>query len=164
MVHTKPAGEILALTNLERQGYQTYLPQLALEARAPQSRERVVPLFPRYLFLRLNEGCQSLAPVRSSFGVSTIVRFGAAYALVPDAVIEGLRARADRVTGLHKLAPRPALAAGTAVRITGGAFEGLDGIFEREAGAERVIVLLRLLGREVQVGVPAHLVLPGYAA
>src|SRR5262245_51547692 len=94
LVHTKPAAEKTAQVNLERQGYEVYLPRLARpERRSGRLRERVVALFPRYLFLRLRDGVQSLGPVRSSIGVDGIVRFGARFAIVPEEVVGGLRAR-----------------------------------------------------------------------
>ena len=58
----------------------------------------------------------------------------------------------------------PLLTSGSGVKITMGAFDGLEGIFEREAGAERVIVLLKLLGRDTSVRVPARFVIPSQVA
>jgi transcriptional antiterminator RfaH len=161
VVHTKAAAETLAQANLERQGYVVYLPRLAQSVLwRRQRRERIVPLFPRYLFLRLKEGCQPFAPVRSSIGVSGVVRFGSRYAVVADAVLARLRAREDALTGLHRLAEPAPLTSGAAVLIAAGPFDGLEGIFQREDGAERVIVLLKLLGQDTPVRVPAGWVLP----
>jgi hypothetical protein len=44
------------------------------------------------------------------------------------------------------------------VRISQGAFDGLEGLFERAAGADRVVVLLRLLGQNAPVCVPADFI------
>lgn len=41
-----------------------------------------------------------------------------------------------------------------------GAFEGLQGIFERDAGNERVVVLLKLLGQDAVVRVPGRFLTP----
>jgi transcriptional antiterminator RfaH len=165
LIHTKPARENLAEANLQRQGYRVELPRLQhIVQRQGQCRECITPLFPRYLFLQLREGQQSLGPVRSSVGVSDIVRFGADYAIVPDRIIFALRQRADPNTGLHQLRAPPKLARGATVHITMGPFEGLDGVFEREAGPDRVVVLLHLLGQQAPVRVPADLVVAGYAA
>jgi transcriptional antiterminator RfaH len=161
LVHTKASAEAVAQLNLERQGYETYVPRL-LQARGWHGprRERIVPLFPRYLFLRLREGCQALAPVRSSAGVSDVVRFGASYAVVADEVIAGLRSRADPLTGFHRLNSVGSFVRGAAVRLAAGPFDGLEGIFQRQDGEERAVVLLRLLGQETPVRVPAEWVLP----
>jgi transcriptional antiterminator RfaH len=95
--------------------------------------------------------------VRSTLGVANVVRFGAHFATVPDEIIRQLREREDPQTGLHTLHPPP-VAPGTAVRITAGVFAGLEAVFEREEGADRVVVLLSLLGQKRQVRFPAELV------
>jgi transcriptional antiterminator RfaH len=160
LVLTKPAHEDLAERNLQRQGYEVYLPRLLRPARGEKTHDRIVPLFPRYLFLHLHAGLQALAPVRSSIGVAGVVRFGSSYGIVPDGVIEDLRMREDPQTGLHALRDPPPPVPGSPVRVSGGPFDGLDAVFVRDAGAERVIVLLRLLGRETPVGISARFVSP----
>lgn len=161
LIHTKPSGEVLALTNLQRQGYHVYLPRLLQTVRRGGRRyERIGPLFPRYLFLQLNEGQQSLRPVTSTVGVACIVRFGSRHAVVPDEVISDLQAAADGESGLHRLTRDAALAPGALVRIQRGPFDGLEGVFQREAGADRVVILLSLLGQNAPVCVSADLVVP----
>jgi transcriptional antiterminator RfaH len=156
LIYTKPASEALALENLARQRYEIYLPRVVQSVRRGGRRhERVMALFPRYLFLRLREGQQALGPVASTVGVAGIVRFGSQYTIVPERVISDLQARADPVTGLHRLSCGMKLQPGVAVRIRLGPFDGLEGVFEREAGADRVVVLLRLLGQSAPVCVPA---------
>jgi transcriptional antiterminator RfaH len=164
LIHTKPLCEGLAQTNLERQAYQVYLPRATQAVRCNGHwQDRIVALFPRYLFLRLSEGRQSLGPVRFTTGVANVVRFGSKYTIVPDAVIRDLLARADAVTGLHRLGRASRLAPGTPVRIRRGPFDGLEGVFEREAGADRVVVLLNLLGQAVSAHVPGDSVRPHFA-
>lgn len=159
LIHTKPLAERLAQANLERQGYSTYLPQVRQSQPCRELREqRVAALFPRYLFLRLAIGEQSLQPIHSTIGVSNIVRFGMRCALVRDVVIEELRSRADPITGMHTLRPSTRFARGTRVRIKAGPFCGIDGIFERAEGAARVTILLTLLGEERPLQFPSELV------
>ena len=141
LVHTKPSGEALAQANLQRQGYEVYFPRAVHSVRrGGRWLERVVALFPRYLFLRLNEGYQALNPVRSTLGVAGVVR-GAFVALSRSPLGRGAR-----------------FTPGAAVTVHCGPFSGVNGIFERAAGAERVVVLLRLLGRDASVCVPADAV------
>jgi transcriptional antiterminator RfaH len=160
LIHTKPAGEAVALQNLERQRYEVYLPRIVQSLRRAERRfERIAPLFPRYLFLRLNEGQQALAPVASTVGVASIVRFGSRYTIVPDGVVSELQARADPESGLHRLNCESRLTPGAAVRVRMGPFEGLEGVFERAAGADRVVVLLNLLGQAAAVCVSRESIL-----
>jgi transcriptional antiterminator RfaH len=165
LVHTKPSCEAVADVNLRRQGYEVYFPRAISGARRRgRSREQVVALFPRYLFLRLDEGRQPLGPVRSTTGVAGIVRFGFSYAIVPEAVIRGLRAREDADTGLHRVDRAFEFVPGMPVQVQAGPFDGLEGIFEREAGTDRVVVLLKLLGQSASVHIPTDSLVPADAA
>lgn len=157
LIFSKPAGEATAKTNLERQGYRVYYPRL-LQRALLRGRwiDRIVALFPRYLFVQLDVSNQSLAPVRSTLGVANIVQFGAQSAIVPDGIVTALVERADPESGLHRLGRTKAFAPGSLVSVVGGAFDGLNGIFEREAGSARVVVLLELLGHSTSVSIPAQ--------
>jgi transcriptional antiterminator RfaH len=161
LIHTKSGREAAAESNLVRQGYQVYYPRLSKPTRlGGRWVTQAVSLFPRYLFLRLAVGHQAIGPVRSTVGVSSIVRFGHSYAVVPDGVVEDLRVRSDPATGLHNLTAHLTLKPGSGVRIVTGPFEGLEGVFRRECGEERVVLLLGLLGRETSVELPAAFVVP----
>jgi transcriptional antiterminator RfaH len=161
LILTKPANEHVAQVNLERQGYRVYYPRL-LRPSLYRGRwiERIVSLFPRYLFVQLDAAARSLAPVRSTLGVANIVRFGADAAVVPATVVDGLIRCADPETGLHRLKNPPSFEPGAPVRVIAGAFEGLQGIFERDVGSERVVILLKLLGQDAAVRVPSRFVVP----
>lgn len=73
LVHTKIRQEAVALANLQRQGFECFLPLIWVE-KLRRGNLQVVqePLFPRYLFIRLGMGAesQSWAPIRSTLGVS----------------------------------------------------------------------------------------------
>ncbi len=162
LVHAKPHGEDTAQVNLGRQGYEVYLPRVRKLARyAGRWRERIGPLFPRYLFVRLDEGRDDFRPIHSTLGVAALVRFGSSCAIVPESVIRELRNRADPESGLHRLAPRSTFASGSRVRLLSGPLEGLEGVFECESGSDRVTVLLHILGRQTAVRVPEELVCVG---
>lgn len=165
LIHTKPLSEALARAHLARQGYAIYLPRLLETSKQRQRRiERITALFPRYLFLRLDEGAQSLKPAHSTAGVASVVRFGSRYANVADEVIDSLRGREDPDRGLHRLGEPARLKSGAPVTLTGGVFAGLDAIFEHEVGSERASVLLSILGHETRVQVSAELVAAERAA
>jgi len=146
-IYTRPRQERRALVNLERQGFQCFLP----EVRRPRS-ERVEPLFPRYLFLEAQPAEQSLAPIRSTRGVTGLVRFGERIATLPTRVMQAIRSRIDPETGLvrgESLDLRP----GERVRVLSGPLAGTEAIFRAGSGPERVRVLMDLLGRQTTVEV-----------
>lgn len=164
LVLTKPCAEKVAELNLERQGYRVYYPRLLRPSLSRgRWKDRIVSLFPRYLFIQLDATCQSLAPVRSTVGVASIVCFGARTAVVSDAIIAALMHKADPQSGLHEL-QCPLFEVGSAVRVLTGAFAGLEGIFERQDGQDRVVILFQMLGREARVNLPAGFVAPERAA
>ncbi len=145
-VFCKQRGEETAEANLGNQGYTVYLPRLLTQhRRAGKWVDRLDPLFPRYLFLQPRDAAQSLAPVRSTLGAVGLVRFGGQPATMSNALIEELRARLDPATGMH--ARRTVFKPGTIVKFVEGPFSGLEGIFSKETGEERVIVLLDMLGK-----------------
>jgi len=163
LVFTKAGGEQIARVNLERQGYGVYYPRLTRTALyRGRWVERIVALFPRYLFVQMDPARQSLAPVRSTLGVVRIVSFGSEATAVPDAIVNTLKAREDPQTGLHRLAGAR-LQPGSPVKLTAGVFGGLEGVFECEIGNDRAIVLLDLLGRNTSVHVPSQFVVPAVA-
>lgn len=159
-VLTKPRSEMLACEHLQRQGFECRLPRTRRVMRSVSGMiDRIEPLFPRYLFLRADTTCQDLSRVRSTRGVSGLVRSGVVPVHVPEHVIASLDARAEPHTGLIKL-DAPLLVEGQRVRVTEGPFGGLEAIFKARTGAERVILLVKLLGEICRVEVPLrHLAL-----
>lgn len=155
LVYTKPQQERLALENLERQGYQSYLPLVRVRRRRQGRYVKLVePMFPRYLFMHLSDESDNWGPIRSTIGVSNLVRFGALPARVPDDLIRALRAREDD-QGLQKIEPKE-LRPGDRVRIVEGVMAGYEAIFEAGTGRERVSLLLEIANTTARVQVSSH--------
>ena len=116
------------------------------------------PMFPRYLFIHLNSQTDNWAPIRSTLGVVSIVRFGRAAARVPDLLIKAMKLRED-ANGIQVL-PVEEYAPGIRVRITQGSFAGYEGIFQAATGRDRVAVLLDVLGRNARTTVDSSSIEP----
>ena len=146
-IHTKPRQETLAAENLHRQEFEIYLPRIKQTHRyRHQWRDRIEPLFPRYLFIRLDLGKDNIAPIRSTRGVAKLVSFSGLPTTVPDPFIDTLIQSADPNTELHH--PDESLfEAGNIVSIVDGPLEGLEAIFKARDGETRAIILLKLLGK-----------------
>lgn len=148
LVYTKPRQETLAQENLARQGYGVYLPKVRIMRRRRGKQEAVVePLFPRYLFIQLDTQTDNWGPIRSTYGVASLVRFGAEPAQVPDAFVAQLKSQEGQ-EGLHEWA-EPKMKAGDRVRVAEGPLKGIEGILLARSGQERVMLLLEMLGKEV---------------
>lgn len=155
----KPRCEARAELNLINQGYEVFLPRLATQIRRDGKWvDSVEPLFPRYLFLATGNERQGLAPVRSTLGVSDLVRIGGQPATIPEEVIESLRERQDPATGA--CAKRSLFQPGAHVQFRAGPFAGLDGVFNVDAGEDRVFVLLEFLGKINKVKVNRDWLVP----
>ena len=157
LIHTKPRQEKCALQNLERQGYTCYLPLWRVEKmRQGNLAVADAPLFPRYLFIQLglSGSAKSWSPIRSTTGVSRLVCFGIEPAKVDERLVAALRFHEARVQDQ----PRRLFSPGERVKLTGGAFADIEGVYQISDGASRVIVLIDLLGKRVPLSVsPASL-------
>jgi transcriptional antiterminator RfaH len=159
VIHTKPRQESLALENLERQGYTTYCPQITISKRRRNAWHQVTePLFPRYLFIELTEGEDDFGPIRSTLGVSNMLRFGGKPATISNNIIESLRQqeRDNAETPDTELPVKP----GDRVRVMDGPFAGLESIFQNSSKDARVVILMELLGRENRVTVDRDSIIP----
>jgi len=156
--------ETIAEANLRRQDFRTYLPlykTFRKGASAKIESELVVvhePMFPRYIFFQPSRPTQSLATLRSTRGVHSIISFGAQMALVSirtlDAIWDSEQQRNS--VSLHALSPYQP---GCRVRLRDPSFGGLEGLVHSVA-AERVNVLLEILGRQTKVRIHRNLIEP----
>ena len=153
-VYTKPQGETRSAQELLQQDFDAFLPLCRRLRRHARRAESVLrPLFPRYLFVALDLESQRWRSINGTRGVVQLVRQGDRPAPVPQGVVEGLRARAD-ATGAVPLDALSALERGCNLLVTGGPFAGHIGRYEAMTDDARVILLLDLLGRSVEVAVP----------
>ena len=153
VAQTQAQGELRAQLNLARQGFQPFLPQVRKRRRHARRSEWVrAPLFPGYIFVRLDCQAARWRSINGTFGVRQLICQGDRPQPLPDSVVAAIHARQDD-QGLVRLDPPP-FAAGQRLRIEAGAFSDLTGLFAEMADGERVVLLLELLGRPVPVRVP----------
>ena len=156
---TKPRQEEKALANLQNQGYTAYLPKLAV-SKHKRGRWQTVQetLFPGYLFVQLDLQTQNVAPIRSTIGVSGLVRFGNKIVPIPDNVVELIQQHEQ--TG--DAAPDPAanFKQGDKLTIVSGAFAGINAVFQMPKSDERVMVLINILGGQKAIAVDLDQVVP----
>ena len=144
LIKTKPRQEKKAKQNLENQDYRVFLPMVKIN-------NKLVVLFPSYLFVQLNEKTQNWSPINSTKGVSHFVKFGLNFAKVPNNVIEFIKTNqhitAGKLNNLNKFKP------GDKVQISDGAFNNYMAIFKCYKSDERVILLMNLLGHEQSLSI-----------
>ena len=160
VVYTKPNGEELACSHLRLKGIDVFFPRLLLPV-ALGKRKPIIPLFPSYLFVRIQifEGYHYVA---WSPGVKRFVAFNSIPVPLDASVVKYLMQQANP-DGIIKAISK--LKVGEQVLINSGPFEGIIGIIKEPPSAKgRVRVLMDLLGRQVQVEVPLRFCKSGWIA
>jgi transcriptional antiterminator RfaH len=152
---TKPRQESYAQARLAEQDFATYLPMVAKRDKLGRQ-IGTMPMFPGYCFCGYVAE-QSIAPIRSTPGVISLVRFGMEIAVVQPAVVERVR-RAE--AALQANAAAGALKPGDRVKVIDGPFVGLEGLASR-VSAERIDVLMTIMGQPQRIRFsPGHLARP----
>jgi len=96
-------------------------------------------MFSRYLFLRTTSSMEDLSVVRSTLGVSQLVRFGTVPAKVPHAWVEAMKLQPSVQESLLK--------SGDKVLIAEGMLKGLEAVYMQSDGELRAMVLIDLLSK-----------------
>lgn len=158
VIHTKVREEFRAFENLQNQGFEVFLPTCQVQKNS-QGKIKLAtePLFSRYLFIRLSNISSNWFPIRSTRGVSQLLRFGQDIepVVIPDSIVECLKQRCFQKEPLHEL-----FQAGEMLEITKGPFKGLSGFFQKlqtlPDGESRAILLVEILGsvQKLQIQLP----------
>ncbi|ACR67403.1 transcription/translation regulatory transformer protein RfaH [Edwardsiella ictaluri] len=134
-----------AREHLTRQEIPCVIPMITLEKVVRGKRTQVQePMFPNYMFIELDPERIHTTTVQSTRGVSHFIRFGKLPAIVPFSIVKPLM-MTPALTAIAPQTPIP----GDRVRITQGAFNGIEAIYRESDGEKRAILLLSLLNQEV---------------
>ncbi len=163
VVYAKARQEEVALQQLEQQQFHCYLPRIQLSKRRNgQVVPSIEPFFPRYLFVRLALQEQDWAPIRSTRGVCGLVRFEGVPKRIPEQFIDMLKKNEDSHS-LQRVSEN-SWKQGDEVNIEQGPFAGYKCIFQQQRGADRVSVLLDIVGKPTRATLfKDDLQLPHYA-
>jgi len=149
LLQVRPRQEMRALENLERQQGQCYCPLIQVEKLSRGKRIYVEEaLFPGYVFINFDPQKSNLTytAIRSSRGVSKIVRFGEELAKVPESLILQIK-DCEKVSSLPMSSPNLPQKGDTVI-IVEGPFKGLQAVYSQTDGEQRSIVLIRLLHQQ----------------
>ncbi|MFM6999724.1 MAG: transcription termination/antitermination protein NusG [Limnohabitans sp.] len=155
LAYTKPRQEQIALTNLEQQAFDAYLPLYKKFKKTEQGPvAQFEPMFPRYILFRPSKAEQSISVVRNTKGIATIVRFGFEPAMIHDELVRRIR-MLEQDRNQATLQELSNLKAGQTVRLKHTALGGIEGLIQ-SVSSKRVAVLLEILGRPTVVQVEHH--------
>jgi transcription antitermination factor NusG len=140
--------------HLDGKGYELFLPLYKCRKRwSDRIKEVEAPLFPGYLFCRLNP--QDRLPILKTPGVIQVVGSNRTPTAVDEHEIEAIQAMV--ASGIPNQ-PWPFLAAGDRVRIESGPLSGLEGILIEFKGNHRLVLSVTLLQRSVAVEIDSAFV------
>jgi len=162
LVQLRPGGELLAESNLQRQGFRVFAPKtLRTQRRSGRFREELKPLFPGYMFVGVPAGCGGWRSIRGTLGVRSLVSFGTgAPATVRDELIRLLMGRCNEQ---GRLQPQT-FSEGEVVRIVAGPLSRFVAKVESIPSERRIWILLDILGESRRISLDPCDLEPGAAA
>jgi len=138
-INTNPKCEDLVQRILSNESLEVFLPKIPKKSNKKANE----PLFPGYLFARLNVNSHDWLKIKYLQGVRKILCFGNNPVPISEEIIAGIK---HKVTNDDFGKELLSFETGDKVRFTKGPFEGLEGIFTGEiSGKERVRVLLKAI-------------------
>jgi transcriptional antiterminator RfaH len=156
-LYTKPHKECLVKELLSARQIEVYLPEIAVKSKRRDRRDKR-PFFPHYMFARLDLQDGSIANLRWTPGLRSIVSMGGQPIPVPDEVVQELR---RRLATMAQVEPEERFRKGDVVPVVRGPFEGLDAVFDRALSAQgRVRVFLQWMSRQVAAELDVEDLLP----
>lgn len=151
VARTKPQKERLLEATLARLDVQSFLPRIMVHRRGKRVLE---PLFPSYIFCRVEHDTPDWPAIRWAPGLSYFLGVDGSPTCVPDELVEYVGMGVDKWNSKDGSAQQ--LTRGDSVRVSNGPFEGLEGVFQSYANAhERCRILLHVVGRLTSVEVSA---------
>ena len=155
-LRVKSRCEKVVAAMAQNKGYEEFLPLYRSRHRwSDRLKEVELPLFPGYLFCRLNP--QRRLPLLTIPGVLHFVGIAKIPAPIEDREIAALQ------TAVHSglvAEPWPFLEIGQRVRLNEGPLAGLEGILVGSSKPERLVISVTLLQRSVAVAIERHWATP----
>ena len=144
----------LAAKNLNRQGFETFLP---LHETTSRRLSRFIntskPLFPGYMFIKFDRAESVWHKINSTYGVSRLITFNSILKSIPTNFVDHLIKRYD---SSGKLLPIKKLKKGDQVKLLKGPFANFAATVEKYEDNQRVWVLMDLMGRKSKIQTPLN--------
>ena len=143
----------IAAKNLNRQGFETFLP---LHETTSRRTSRFIntskPLFPGYMFIRFDKAESEWHKINSTYGVSRIITFNSILKSIPTIFVDHLMKRYN-LSG--KLIHKKKLKNGDQVTVLKGPFANFIATVEKYEADQRIWILMDLMGRKTKIQTPS---------
>lgn len=140
----KPNSYNAAIQNLERQGFQTFLPQMEVtQKKENKFRVKKVYVFPGYIFVCFDPRVITWTKINYTYGVSKLIFFNSKPAEISSNLILELK---NRYQNNSNSTQKEKLEKGDVIKFQAGPFAELIGKIENVEGNNRIWVLLDVIG------------------
>ena len=148
----------LAAKNLNRQGFETFLP---LHDTTSRRTSRFIntskPLFPGYMFIKFDKAESEWHKINNTYGVSRLITFNSILKSIPTSFVDSLMKRYD---SSGKLLPIQKLKKGDQVKVLKGPFANFIATVETYETEQRIWILMDLMGRKAKIQTPSDALQP----
>ena len=139
----KPNSYNSAIQNLERQGFETFLPKIEITQRKKNFLLKNVFIFPGYMFVCFNPQIITWTKINSTYGVSKILTFNNKPAEISSDLILELK---NRYEVNSNPAQKEKLQKGDCIKFYTGPFTDLIATIESVDSKNRIWVLIQAMG------------------
>jgi len=141
----KSKQELRAVEQLKNQGINAFCPMIKVE-KLQRGKKKIIEeaLFCGYLFVNLSTDSPRWHKVRSTRGIRDWVRFAGEVAKLPIDLVNNL---IEMTTKTDQQVIISRFNQGQKVRILSGPFSGLKGIYDKDDGELRSMILVDFLGQ-----------------
>ena len=151
LVQYKSNSHRVALRNLHRQGFETFLPtQDVTQPKSTKFVQQLKPLFPGYMFVAFKRESASWRQINSTIGVSRLVSLDGQPRELPLGLVSGLVLRCD---ASGKILPPAQISAGDEVQVVSGPFANFIATVENIDAGHRTWALVDFMGQGARLQV-----------
>jgi transcription antitermination factor NusG len=157
-IQTWPQYEKKVATEFQKKEIEVFLPLLSSKRRWSDRYVTVqTPLFPNYVFVRIDESSSERISVLRTNGVTGFVGVRGKGVSIPQAQIESVRLVVSSGVPFQH---HPLLAIGKRVRIRGGSLDGVEGTLLAKNDDLSLLVSIQIIQRSLAIRVAGYRIEP----
>jgi transcriptional antiterminator RfaH len=149
LLQFKPNAHIIAEKNLNRQGFETFLPLYTSNIHKTFGYKNITkPLFSGYMFVAFDRENAQWGKINNTYGVSRLITFNSVLKSVPDDLVNDLMNKYEASCNLQ---PKKQFIKGNQVKISSGPFANFIATIEAVDVDQRVLILMDLMGAKAKI-------------
>ena len=157
-LRTRPRHEKKVHLELQGKSIECFLPLLGEDHHWSDRRQIVqVPLFPGYVFVRMENKLEGRVLVLRTTGVIGFVGFRGTGVAIPEEQIQAIQSVVEAKITFGSYA---FLNVGQKVRIVGGSLDGIQGIISGKKDEKRLVISIDLIQKSIAIQVKGFRIVP----